>query len=175
MQSLDSFQLFQLYQSGKNPEIDPTLVPFLADLRNAKGQSLLHVADNTQAVEFLLAANLDPNLADTEGRTPLMRFRSATTNRLLIQAGADVNLRDQNGDGALDYQSGSLVCCTGYCEPEYPPLEMLLESGAVPPSPERAQRWIDVARHQVTSALEKSQCQGFEDWVGTLQRRYPAG
>ncbi len=171
MQSLNTSELFQLYKNSINPQIDPALVPFLPDLRNAQGQGLLHVANDAAAVEFLLSAGLDPNLADSRGRTPLMRLHSADNNRLLIQAGADVNQCDENGDTVLDHQTGSLLCCVGYCGPDYPALELLLESGAHPPSPERAKLWIETARHQVCSALENNECQGFEKWVAGLLDR----
>lgn len=172
MQSLNTAELFQLYKNCINPQIDSALLPFLPDLRNTQGQSLLHIAHDDQSIEFLLSAGLDPNLPDSRGRTPLMRLHSAANNRLLIRAGADVNQCDKNGDTVLDHQTGSLLCCVGYCGPDYPALELLLESGAHPPSPERAKLWIESPRSQVCSGIENYECQEFEAWVAKLLERY---
>ena len=63
-----------------------------------------------QAVEALLVAGADPNLAGTGGRTPLMEAASwldAPTVELLLSRGADPLLKDSGGRTALDHMGHS--------------------------------------------------------------------
>jgi hypothetical protein len=165
MKPIDSKEIFQAYASGKNPEIDKESVPFLVGLRNALGQTLLHVTDDVEAVRFLLSVGLDPNALDNQGRTPLMRYRKESTNILLLEAGADVNALDPQGNQPLDYQAGALDGGLGYCSPHFGPMDVLLNAGAVPPSGRRAKAWLAHAHSQVSSALENMSYTDFQKWV----------
>ena len=65
------------------------------------------LAGNTAMADQLVKAGADPNLADNEGRTPLMalvrKSLEQTLAQRLIKAGADVSARDKSGKGVLDH------------------------------------------------------------------------
>ncbi|CAO2592890.1 Ankyrin repeat domain-containing protein 31, partial [Lemmus lemmus] len=73
--------------------------------RNAKGESLLHVASrggDLSRVKVLIASGADVNLKDNTGRTPLHEASSEGFNEVIIEllkAGANVNC--ENVDGML--------------------------------------------------------------------------
>ncbi|HEX3358280.1 MAG TPA: ankyrin repeat domain-containing protein [Tepidisphaeraceae bacterium] len=60
-----------------------------------------------EIISKFLAAGMDPNACTPAGGTALMHIaghpHSAAIARLLIAAGADVNLRDKNGQSAADH------------------------------------------------------------------------
>ena len=70
---------------------------------NAKGKTALHFASNKDVVKALLEANVDPNVPDDNGMTPLLRACLAITDKvtavgvikLLLQYGADLNSKIQ--------------------------------------------------------------------------------
>lgn len=81
--------------------------------------TLFAAIDNgdTAAVQAALDAGLSPNAADAKGCTLLHRACSRgeagyNIARLLLQAGADVNQRQQNGESALSYY----IECSGYLD-----------------------------------------------------------
>lgn len=72
------------------------------------GLSPLMVAvdqNNIERVEMLIEAKADLNQKDTYDRTPLMSAaqENASLLRILLEAGADVHVKDYSGDTALDY------------------------------------------------------------------------
>ncbi|XP_023314862.1 serine/threonine-protein phosphatase 6 regulatory ankyrin repeat subunit C-like [Trichogramma pretiosum] len=82
------------------------------NLTNEDGSTALHVAcskyDEVKLVEMLLNANKDPsvhvNVRDRMGRTPLhlaLELDNERTAELLLRAGADPNLPDDNGSTPL--------------------------------------------------------------------------
>ena len=113
----------------KVQEADPGAVPPPAAISSqVKEQTLLDAALNGQfeAIEYLIAENVDVNAADPDGRTALML---ASFNghsgivALLINNGAVLDLVDGFGRTALHYAS------TG---PFLPTVEFLLKKGANP-------------------------------------------
>jgi len=86
-------------------EINPghwseTVMGLIADInvRDAKGQTVLHRASNPQFVQALLAKGADINAQNAAGHTALMlRTHVDETARLLIERGADVSIRDARG------------------------------------------------------------------------------
>ena len=79
------------------------------------GRSLLHVAiddtetwakdeDRTATIQWLLSRNLDPDVPDESGKTPMMAaaYRGYVgIVRLFLEKGADISLKDQKGRSAL--------------------------------------------------------------------------
>lgn len=81
-----------------------------ADLKATyrNGRTLLHLAvdsDNGTALTKLLAAGLDPNAKDEQGRTPFSEAasmgRKVTLPLLLKAPGVDLNVRDSDGETPL--------------------------------------------------------------------------
>jgi ankyrin repeat protein len=75
------------------------------DGRVEEGVVALMLARSVDVLDALLEAGADPNLADGEGRTVLMRvatFVSPQAVQALIKAGADPTARDQGGLRAAD-------------------------------------------------------------------------
>ena len=54
------------------------------------------IRNNTTAVEILLSYNADPDLVDENNRSPLSYTWGGTVCKLLLNAGADVNIRDSS-------------------------------------------------------------------------------
>ncbi|MBN9419790.1 MAG: hypothetical protein J0I12_30315 [Candidatus Eremiobacteraeota bacterium] len=138
-------------------------------LRDRQGRTLLHVAYRPADIARLLAAGLDANARDDRGRTPLMRFQhKAECNRLLLQAGADLHAKCQEGGSVLAHQAGAYSGGIGYCGPDYDGLQVLLEAGARPPGAAEGQSWCQAAHHQVCSGGEAMDARRFERWVTQL-------
>lgn len=86
-----------------------------ADVKKAKvlpaGDGVLHVAavgDHLDAIQYLIdTGKADVNAANAQGQTPLMRAAAEAEKQdtvlLLLQNGADSNLKDKSGLVALDY------------------------------------------------------------------------
>lgn len=86
-------------------------------------------ASDVEAVRGLLNSGIDPDEGTKSGYTPLMAasFRQGTeVMRLLIQAGADVNLQDSSGRSAL------MQACSPPADrlPDPAGIQLLLQSGA---------------------------------------------
>jgi len=99
--------------SKNNYDIFDLLLTFKADvnLQDAHGFSPLHSAVNNNDERFidrLLALGANPNIMNGLGQTPLMALPYGTAAQKLIEAGADVNLADRNGDTALMNASGGM-------------------------------------------------------------------
>ena len=164
-------QLFKGYADGSLRFAEASWGPYLQQLRTDRGETLLHLTSEPATLSALLAVGLDPNARDRDGRTPLMRYRSAAANRVLIEGGAFPNEVDSMGQTALDYQSGALDGSFGYCAPDFEALEALLEGGAEPPSKFRAELWLENARRQVSAAIEANEYANFEAWVERHRRK----
>ena len=61
--------------------------------RNRLGDFLLHEANSPAEIDALLQAGLDPDVANEEGETLLMRTGDLAVVRALLDAGADTNAR----------------------------------------------------------------------------------
>jgi ankyrin repeat protein len=80
--------------------------------KDSKGRTLLHIAcifNNLPIVEFLIANGADVNSQDDYGRTPIhysISFNSINKNAvnefLLIDCGADMNIKDNDGYSPYD-------------------------------------------------------------------------
>lgn len=66
------------------------------------GNTLLHEVPDADTAKVLLDAGARLNIANKDGQTPLMLTLDEDIARLLVNAGADVSLRDNNGKTALD-------------------------------------------------------------------------
>lgn len=72
----------------------------------ALNKAIIQIPDflSGKTVKALIAAGANPNLADEDGRTPLMlaaQANSLETIKILLAAGASINARDKNGQTAL--------------------------------------------------------------------------
>ncbi|XP_075061419.1 uncharacterized protein LOC142150074 [Mixophyes fleayi] len=103
----------------------------MASLRSrcVDGSTLLHVAayfGDPQLVESLLMLQVEVDILDYKGATPLQRSRDVKTIQLLLSYGADIHWKDYDGNTALH-----MVC---YEEPGKPTntdcLQLLLSEGA---------------------------------------------
>ncbi|CAO2592891.1 Ankyrin repeat domain-containing protein 31, partial [Lemmus lemmus] len=105
--------------------------------RNAKGESLLHVASrggDLSRVKVLIASGADVNLKDNTGRTPLHEASSEGFNEVIIEllkAGANVNC--ENVDGMLPLHGAAVGN-------HLKAAEILLEHGANPNQKDQKQR-----------------------------------
>ena len=163
--------LLKGFADGKLRRVEEGWASRLRELRDREGRSLLHLTDDPEIIQALLEAGLDPNLAASNGRTPLLRYgRCVASNRALLAAGADPNLRDRLGYDALDHQTGYCYPCIGYCMPDLAALDVLIEGTGVMITRERAQRWKECARSQVSAAVEMNEYQAFESWVDLKSR-----
>ena len=90
-------QLFKGYADGSLRFAEASWGPYLQQLRTDRGETLLHLTSDPATLSALLAVGLDPNARDCDGRTPLMRYRSAAANRVLIEGGAFPNEVDSMG------------------------------------------------------------------------------
>jgi len=66
------------------------------------GNTLLHEVPDADTAKVLIAAGARINLRNKDGQTPLMLTLDEDVARLLIDAGADTSIRDNNGKTALD-------------------------------------------------------------------------
>ncbi|KAM9311606.1 uncharacterized protein PAF06_009440 [Gastrophryne carolinensis] len=78
----------------------------MASLRSRciDGSTLLHVATyfgELQSVQSLLQLEVDVNILDYKGATPLQRSRDVETMQLLLLCGAEVDWQDDDGNTAL--------------------------------------------------------------------------
>lgn len=74
-------------------------------------------------LRLLLSAGADPNVCDEEGDAALMYVSHPTAIRLLLEAGADVTLRNRDGQSVLHYANR-------FADPES--VRLLLAAGADP-------------------------------------------
>ncbi len=101
-----------------------TLLATRIDLntQNNKGQTplLLSILNgHPQVALALLNANANPNIADKQGRTPLMvaaTLHRTEIIRLLIDKGSDIQAKDHDGDTACDYANLSQLRDIAYTQ-----------------------------------------------------------
>ncbi|MBK0052963.1 ankyrin repeat domain-containing protein [Stenotrophomonas sp. S39] len=88
----------------------------------------LHTVDNNVAL-LLLSKGANPNARDRNGKTPLFNFNDRMLNasrvRTFVQAGADVNAKDNKGAGILDE-------AYAFCYVSAHTVKVLLDSGYNP-------------------------------------------
>ncbi|MHB1033917.1 MAG: ankyrin repeat domain-containing protein [Pirellulales bacterium] len=94
--------------------------------KDDQGNSLLHLAQSDVMMKFLLCHDIDPDIRDTNGWTPLFLFsylRRSDIAVVLLQAGCSIDLQTNDGDTALmaavDNEDGKMT-------------ELLLSHGANP-------------------------------------------
>ncbi|KAK3602636.1 hypothetical protein CHS0354_034226 [Potamilus streckersoni] len=97
--------------------------------RCINGSTLLHTAcyyGNVAAVKELLSLRVDVNLLDYKGASPIHRVKSPEIMQILIEAGANIDAQDSEGNTALH------VKCYGEtnASSELTCIEMLLNKGA---------------------------------------------
>jgi ankyrin repeat protein len=109
MDAQNSSGLTALMTSIYRETIDATnlLLEHGADisLNASNGQSALHVAAKLgarEALKKLIENHAELNLQDTSGDTPLMVAQNLTIAELLVRAGARTDIRDWDGNTALD-------------------------------------------------------------------------
>jgi ankyrin repeat protein len=79
------------------------------DKRDKAGRAALHYAvlnEDEQAIDALVAAGANVNIADFRGRTPLMYAATITAHHALsplMKGGPDMEIRDQHGNGVWHY------------------------------------------------------------------------
>ena len=109
----EAIRLIQAIRDNDRAVIDAQLRgdPQVARSRGASGATPLMAAalyGDAELVTRLLAANADPNAANSAGVTPLMwAAPRVDIVQLLLDAGADVNARSEDGRSALVIASGS--------------------------------------------------------------------
>lgn len=77
------------------------------------GRTALHEAtnyDNFEMMALLLQKGADANAAEQDGWRPLWSVRSEAAARLLIDAGADIQAKDDFGQNALEFHRNSEFC-----------------------------------------------------------------
>ena len=146
----DAVRLMAAIRAGDRAAIEEVLrrVPRAATLRGVDGATPLMTAalyGDSDLIKRLLAAGADPNATDIAAATALMwAVPDRGKMQLLLDAGADVNARSDEGRSALVVTSGSPGSA--------PALRLLLDYGADPslwhssdPSPLREAVRVDDA------------------------------
>lgn len=101
-----------LYQAIETNDTAMTNLLFSLGARPGKswersGRLLLEVKDMA-IFNRLLSMGINPNVRDNKGRTVLMKLQKDTTKAAqLIAKGANIHLKDINGDNALSYAASS--------------------------------------------------------------------
>ncbi|OXU23246.1 hypothetical protein TSAR_000672 [Trichomalopsis sarcophagae] len=110
--------MLQLYPSSWNDRLVGLLLEHAADFqfRDSRGETLLHRAvcyQRIQVIRLLLQRGADPNVAGSDGRTPLLlavKCREADkVVALLLRYGVEVTATDSQGRNALHHLASSLV------------------------------------------------------------------
>lgn len=126
----DEEKIINAVKQGNAGEIEKLLKekPALLNVKDAKGETLLHIAaktDNTAIVNLLLKKGININIADGRSMTALHQAimdRSGFMARFLVENGADVNARDRLGVTPL----GWLATVGG----DHALVELLISKGA---------------------------------------------
>jgi ankyrin repeat protein len=108
---LNSLPLAVFAYEKRQKEIAKTLLEKGADVKKtgSLGETMLHAVaaqDDWQFANFVLGYNPDLNARDDTGRTPLLSAIDKSAIRvagLLIEKGADVNVKDRQGQTSLHY------------------------------------------------------------------------
>ena len=94
---------------------DVELVEFFIELgasansrQDAGGNSLLHDVSKPEVAKVLLDKGADVNAKNDNGDTPLHRARDLEMAKVLLDKGADVNAKNNNGDTPLHEVVGSM-------------------------------------------------------------------
>lgn len=83
-------------------KVNPNSLEFVS----IDGDTPLHVAvsqNNAEIINLLLSHSADANAKNKRGMTPLMKSRTPDIMKLLIKFGANVNMKDNDGDTALHH------------------------------------------------------------------------
>ncbi len=132
-----------IHWAGK-PEAAEAMIEAAADvnLRNAKGETALHLTKSTWSptagtVKLLIDAGADVKAKNATGSTPLhaaVQQGKADIAKLLIAAGADVDARDNQGNTPLSIAKWALSSARGVDHVENTPYEtsvqLLIDAGA---------------------------------------------
>jgi ankyrin repeat protein len=124
---------------NKVMETEETFRAYLEDggdphFEDRYGNTLLHWARSPEQVQLLIAAGVDVNHRNKQGKTPLF-FASADTIPALIAAGADIHATDASGCGVLEsciYSNYDLVFDVEKLSGFIRDIEALLKHGASP-------------------------------------------
>jgi len=105
----DADKVEKLIKAGQDPNGPKDAVSRFAGVNMTT--LILAISSNRVGVaRVLLKAGVNPNAATDGGLTPLMvaaRRGSVDGVQLLLESGADANLKDTNGDSALDFARNS--------------------------------------------------------------------
>ena len=120
-----------IHDAAQNGEIDEIKslinIGVSVDHKDNNGATALHVSvrrSNFEVADFLISVGANVNAEDDFGRTPLMSAREVRVASLLINNGAEVGIKDLDGDTAIHRLAEWAGKSTS------PVLKLLIASGA---------------------------------------------